>query len=109
MSFSTRVTGIVLIEDIGIDPKPTMESGFTFPLEECPVPSSTCRPISAMSPPDIDTSRMEMSERTGRHGRGISTGKGTEEGNGMERDGGNMTETTTIEEEVEAGTAIKLI
>jgi hypothetical protein len=104
-SFSTRVTGTVLIEDIGIDPKPTMESGFTFPLEECPVPSSTCRPISAMSPPDIDTSRMEMSERTGRHGRGISTGKGTEEGNGMETRDGNMIGVATTEGE--EGMAVK--
>jgi hypothetical protein len=38
MSFSTRVTGIVLIKDTGIDPIPTMESGFTFLPRECPVP-----------------------------------------------------------------------
>jgi hypothetical protein len=50
-----------------------------------------------------------MSERTGRHGRGISTGIGTEEGNGMEKRGGNLTGTTAIKEEAEEGTAIKLL
>jgi hypothetical protein len=107
ISFSTRVTGIVLIKDIGIDPKATMESGFTFPPGKCPLAYYICHPISAMSPPDIDTSRMEMSESTGRHGRGISTGKGTEEGNGMEKTGGNMTDVATIEGEAEEDTAIK--
>jgi hypothetical protein len=34
---------------------------------------------------------MEMSKRTGGHGRNKSTGKGMEEENGMERRGGNMT------------------
>jgi hypothetical protein len=54
---------------------------------------------------------MEMSERTGRHGRGTSTGKGTEEGNGMGRSGENMTGLPPIEEEAEAeeGMTIKTI
>jgi len=106
MSFSTRVTGIALIEDIGIGPKPTMESGFPFPPEKCLVPSSMCHPIFAMSPADIGTFRMEMSERNGKHGRGINTGKSMEEGNGMERRDGNMTGPVPIKEEAKEGTAI---
>jgi hypothetical protein len=109
MSFSTRVTGIVLIKDIGIDPKAIMGSGFTFPPRECLEPSSMCHPISAMCPPDIGTSRMETSESTGRRGRGISTGKGTEEGDGTEKTGANMTAMATIEEETEEDMAIKPI
>jgi hypothetical protein len=52
---------------------------------------------------------MEMSERNGKHGRGISTGKSMEEGNGMERRGGNMTGLVPIKEEAKEGTAIKPI
>ena len=104
--FSTRVTGIVLTEDIGIVPKAIMERGFTFPPIEYLEPSSMCPAIFAMSLRDIGTSRMEMSERTGRHGKGIGIGKGTEEGNGMARTGGNPTGKTTIGEEAEGGTAI---
>jgi hypothetical protein len=52
---------------------------------------------------------MEMSERTGRHGRGTSTGKGTEEGNGMGRRGGNMTGLAQIEEEAAEAMAIRPI
>jgi hypothetical protein len=50
---------------------------------------------------------MEMSGRTGRHGKGISTGRGTEEGNGMERRDGNLTSMAMIKEEAEEGMAIK--
>jgi hypothetical protein len=52
---------------------------------------------------------MEMSENTGGHGRGISTGKGMEEGNGTGRRGGNTTGLAPIEEEAEEGMAIKPI
>jgi len=69
------------------------------------VPSSMCHTISAVSPPDIDTSHMEMSKRTGSRGRGINTGKSMGEGNGMERSGGTMTRMITIE--AEEGTKIK--
>ena len=68
-----------------------------------------CHPVFAMSPPDIGTSRMEKSERTGRHGRGISTGKGTEEGNGMVRRGENMTGLVPIKEAAKEGMATKPI
>ncbi len=108
MSSSTRDTGIAPITDIGIDRKLTTASGFTFPPTGCLEPLSTCPPIFVMCPPDTGTSRTEMSERTGRHGRGISTGKGTEEGNGTERTGGIVTGMATIEE-VGADTAIKPI
>jgi hypothetical protein len=86
-----------------------MESGFTFPPEKCLVPSSMCHPIFAMSPADIGTFRMEMSERNGKHGRGINTGKSMEEGNGMERRDGNMTGPVPIKEEAKEGTAINPI
>jgi hypothetical protein len=54
---------------------------------------------------------MEMSERTGGHGRGTSTGKGMEEGNGMERRNGNMTGLVPIKEgaKAEEGMTIKTI
>jgi hypothetical protein len=58
-----------------------------------------------MSPPAIGTSRIGMSKRTGRHGKGISTGKSMEERSGMERRDGNLTGTATIKEA--ADTAIK--
>jgi len=48
---------------------------------------------------------MEMSEKTGGHGKGISTGKGMEAGNGTEKRDENPTGTTTIGEE---DTAMKL-
>jgi hypothetical protein len=48
---------------------------------------------------------MEMSERTGRHARGISTGKGTEEGNRMETRDGNKNGLATTEGE--EGMAVK--
>jgi hypothetical protein len=44
---------------------------------------------------------MEMSERTGRHGRGTNTGKGMGEGNGTGRRGENMTGLAPIEGEAE--------
>ena len=108
MSFSTRVTGIALTKDIGIGLEPTTESGFPFPPTECLEPSSMCHPVFAMFPQDTGTSRMEMSERTGGLGRSRSTGKGTEEGNGMERSGGILTGVTTIGEKAEEDTAIRL-
>jgi hypothetical protein len=109
MSFSTRVTGIALIEGIGIGPKPTMESGVTCPPRRCLVLSSMCHPIFAMSPQDIGTSLMEMSERIGRHGRRINTGKNTEEGDGMERRGGNMTGRAPTKGKAKESTAINPI
>jgi hypothetical protein len=51
---------------------------------------------------------MEMSKRTGDHGRSKSTGKDTGERNGTERRSGNMTRTATIETVVtEEDTTIK--
>ena len=109
MFSSIKAIGIVLIKDIGIDPKAIMGSGFTLPPIKFLEPSSMCRPVFAMSPPAIGTSRMEMSERTGRHGKGISTGKSTEEGSGMEKRDGNPTGTATIKGKAEEGTAIEPI
>jgi hypothetical protein len=109
MFFSTRVTGIALIGDIGIDPKAMMESGFTFPPRRCLVRSSVCHPIFAMSLQDIGTSLMEMSENTGRNGRRINTGKNMEEGDGMERRGGNMTGRVPTKGEAKESTAINPI
>jgi hypothetical protein len=107
MSFSTRGTGIAPIMDIGIDPKLTMGSGFTSPPRASLEPSSMCHPIFVMFPRDTVTSRIKMFERTGRHGKRISTGKGMEARNGTERQNGIMTVPTPIEGE--AGTAIKPI
>ncbi len=107
-SSSTRVTGIAPIEDIGTDRKLTVVSGFTFRPTECLEPSSMYPPIFVMCPPDIGTSRMEMSEKTGGHGKGISIGKDMEEGNGTERAGGTMIGMVTIKE-AGADTAIKPI
>jgi len=52
---------------------------------------------------------METSERTGRHGKSISTGKSMEEGSGTERRGRILTGTATTKEEAKEDTTIKPI
>jgi hypothetical protein len=69
-----------------------MESGYILFPKESLVFSLICHRIFAVYHLGIDTYRMDMSKKTGRHGRRINTGKNTGEKNGMERCG-NMTVT----------------
>jgi len=85
-SFS-KVTGTVPTVATGIALRFIMESGYILFPKESLVCSLICHQIFAVYHLGIDTSRMDMSKRTGRHGRRINTGKSMGEKNGMERSG----------------------